>query len=157
MHIKKLFFILLCSACIHFQVKGQTITKLDKSKISFASLVNKIQSLIKAANVQGFAISIFNNNEPVYKKTFGYKRLDTKEPIKVNTNFYGASLSKAVFAVLVMKLVEEEVIDLDKSLQDYLPKPIYEYTPTKKWHDNYGDLKNDSLYKQITARMCLDH
>jgi D-alanyl-D-alanine-carboxypeptidase/D-alanyl-D-alanine-endopeptidase len=157
MHIKKLFFILLCSACIHFQVKGQTITKLDKSKISFASLDNKIQSLIKAANVQGLAISVFNNNEPVYKKTFGYKRLDTKEPIKTNTNFYGASLSKAVFAVLVMKLVEEGVIDLDKPLQDYLPKPIYEYTPTKKWHDNYGDLKNDSLYKQITARMCLDH
>ena len=157
MHIKKLFFILLCSACIHFQVKGQTITKLDKSKISFTSLDNKIQSLIKAANVQGLAISIFNNNEPVYKKTFGYKRLDTKEPIKTNTNFYGASLSKAVFAVLVMKLVEEGVIDLDKPLQDYLPKPIYEYTPTKKWHDNYSDLKNDSLYKQITARMCLDH
>jgi CubicO group peptidase (beta-lactamase class C family) len=157
MHIKKLFFILLCSACIHFQVKGQTITKLDKSKISFASLDNKIQSLIKAANVQGLAISIFNNNEPVYKKTFGYKRLDTKEPIKTNTNFYGASLSKAVFAVLVMKLVEEGVIDLNKPLQDYLPKPIYEYTPTKKWHDNYSELKNDSLYKQITARMCLDH
>jgi CubicO group peptidase (beta-lactamase class C family) len=157
MHIKKLFFILLCSACIHFQVKGQTITKLDKSKISFASLDNKIQSLIKAANVQGLAISIFNNNEPVYKKTFGYKRLDTKQPIKTNTNFYGASLSKAVFAVLVMKLVEEGVIDLDKPLQDYLPKPIYEYTPTKKWHDNYSELKNDSLYKQITARMCLDH
>ena len=157
MHIKKLFFILLCSACIHFQVKGQTITKLDKSKISFASLDNKIQTLIKAANVQGLAISVFNNNEPVYKKTFGYKRLDTKEPIKTNTNFYGASLSKAVFAVLVMKLVEEGVIDLDKPLQDYLPKPIYEYMPTKKWHDNYSNLKNDNLYKQITARMCLDH
>jgi len=157
MHIKKLFFILLCSACIHFQVQGETITKLDKSKISFTSLDNKIQSIIKAANVQGLAISVFNNNKPVYKKTFGYKRLDTKEPIKTNTNFYGASLSKAVFAVLVMKLVEEGVIDLDKPLQDYLPKPIYEYTPTKKWHDNYSELKNDSLYKQITARMCLDH
>jgi D-alanyl-D-alanine-carboxypeptidase/D-alanyl-D-alanine-endopeptidase len=56
-----------------------------------------------------------------------------------------------------MKLVEEKVIDLDKPLQEYLPKPIYEYPPTKKWHDNYSDLKNDSLYKKITARMCLDH
>jgi CubicO group peptidase (beta-lactamase class C family) len=26
-----------------------------------------------------------------------------------------------------------------------------------KWHDNYSALKNDSLYKKITARMCLDH
>jgi len=157
MFFKKVLFILLCFIALTFKIQGQTITKLDKSKLSFVSLDNKIQSLMKAANVQGLAISIFNNNEPVYKKTFGYKRIDTKEGIKTNTNFYGASLSKAVFAVLVMKLVEEGVIDLDKPLQDYLPKPIYEYTPTKKWHDNYSDLKNDSLYKKITARMCLDH
>jgi hypothetical protein len=36
----------------------------------------------------GMAITIFNNNEPVYK-TFGYKRIDTKEPIKTTTNIYG--------------------------------------------------------------------
>jgi CubicO group peptidase (beta-lactamase class C family) len=56
-----------------------------------------------------------------------------------------------------MKLVEEGVLDLDKPLVDYLSKPIYEYVPTKKWHDNYSDLKADSLHKKITARMCLDH
>jgi len=149
-----LFFFLLHLA---FFAIGQTITKLDKSKVSFVSLDSKIRLLMKAANVQGLAISIFNNSEPVYKKTFGYKRIDTKEPIKTSTNIYGASLSKAVFAVLVMKLVEEGVIDLDKPLQNYLEKPIYDYTPTKKWHDNYSDLKNDTMYKLITARMCLDH
>jgi CubicO group peptidase (beta-lactamase class C family) len=110
-----------------------------------------------AANVHGMAVTVFNKNEPVYKKTFGYKRADTKEPIGSGTNFYGASLSKAVFAVMVMKLVEEGKLDLDKPLQDYLPKPIYKYTPTKKWHDNYGDLEQDSAYKKITARMCLSH
>lgn len=136
---------------------AQSVTKLDKSTISFASLDQKINALIKAANVHGLAITVFNKNQPVYKRTFGYKNINTKEPIKGTTNFYGASLSKAVFGVLVMKLVEEKVIDLDKPLQDYLPKPIYEYTPTKKWHDNYADLKNDSLYRKITASMCLAH
>ncbi len=154
---KNLFFALLCFIGIHFKIQGQSITKLDKSKITFVTLDNKIQNLMRAANVQGLAVTVFNNNEPIYKKTFGYKRIDTKEPIKTNTNIYGASLSKAVFAVLVMKLTEEGVIDLDKPLQSYLQKPIYEYTPTKKWHDNYNDLKNDTLYKQITARMCLAH
>jgi serine-type D-Ala-D-Ala carboxypeptidase/endopeptidase len=152
---KSLFPLLFTSLC--FVASGQSITKLDKSKISFALLDKKIQALMKAAHVQGLAVSIFNNNEPVYKKTFGFKRLDTKEPIKGSTNIYGASLSKPVFAVLVMKLVEEGILELDKPLQDYLPKPIYEYTPTKKWHDNYADLKTDTLYKKITARMCLNH
>ncbi|HSF44862.1 MAG TPA: serine hydrolase domain-containing protein, partial [Chitinophagaceae bacterium] len=132
-------------------------TKLDKSKISFSDLDKTIQELMKAANIQGLAVTVFNQNEPVYKKTFGYKRIDTKAPLTTSTNIYGASLSKVVFAVLVMKLVEEGVLNLDKPLQDYLPKPIYDYTPTKKWHDNYSDLKSDSLYKKITARMCLDH
>ncbi|HVE60448.1 MAG TPA: serine hydrolase domain-containing protein, partial [Chitinophagaceae bacterium] len=135
----------------------QTITRLDKTKISAFALDNKIKYLMKAANVHGLAVSIFNKNEVVYKKTFGYKNFGLKATLQTNTNIYGASLSKAVFAVLVMKLVEESVIDLDKPLQDYLPKPIYEYTPATKWHDNYSDLKTDTIYKKITARMCLSH
>jgi serine-type D-Ala-D-Ala carboxypeptidase/endopeptidase len=154
---KNIFILLFCCHGLIFTTKGQAIIKLDKSKISFVALDNKIQSLMKAANVQGLAITIFNNNETVYKKTFGYKRIDTKDLINTYSNIYGASLSKPVFAVMVMKLVEEGVLDLDKPLQDYLPKPIYEYPPSKKWHDNYSDLKADSLYKKITARMCLDH
>ena len=151
------FVILVGLVSINFNSNSQSVTKLDKSKISFVSLDEKINAMIKAANVHGLAVAIFNNNKIVYKKTFGYKNVESKEPIKGNTNIYGASLSKVVFAVLVMKLVEEKLIDLDKPLQDYLPKSIYEYAPTKKWHDNYGDLKDDSLYNKITARMCLDH
>lgn len=136
---------------------AQNIIKLDKTEISEADLDAKIVALMKAANVQGIAVSVFNNQEPVYKKTFGYKNAITKEPINMETNFYGASLSKPVFAVLVMQLVEKGILDLDKPLQEYLPKPIYDYKPIKKWHDNYQDLKDDSAYLKITARMCLDH
>lgn len=147
-----ILFLIFHSACF-----GQHIQKLDKTQISATDLDAKITSLMKAANVQGLAVAVFNNNEPVYKKTFGYKNALTKEPIKKNTNFYGASLSKPVFAVMVMQLVQKGILDLDKPLQDYLPKPIYEYKPTKKWHDNYQDLKEDPAYLKITARMCLDH
>jgi CubicO group peptidase (beta-lactamase class C family) len=96
---------------------------------------------MQATEVHCLAITLFNNRERVYKKAFGYKRLDTKEPIRTSTNFYGASLSKAVFAVLVMKLAEEGVLDLDKHLQDYLPHPLYTYTPNKKWHHDFRELK----------------
>ncbi len=153
--MKKVSYLLLLCFC--FTAGAQTISRLDKSIISFAEIEKRIEALTKAGKVHGLAITIFNNNEPVYKRTFGYKNAVTKEEIKTSTNFYGASLSKAVFATLVMKLVEEGVIDLDKPLQSYLPKPIYDYTPEKKWHDNYGDLRNDTFYKRITARMCLTH
>lgn len=136
---------------------GQMIEQLNHKKLTVAEMDNKIKSLMVLGNVHGLAISIFNHDEPVYKKTFGYKNATTKEPIRTDCNIYGASLSKAVFATFVMQLVEKGTLNLDKPLQSYLPKPIYDYTPTKKWHDNYLDLKEDTLYAKITARMCLDH
>ncbi|MCD0474762.1 beta-lactamase family protein [Flavobacterium sp. EDS] len=159
MKIKNSLFTLLLLLLFHFSLNcfGQDIVKLDKKKISVANLDTKIESLIKSAHVEGLAIAIFNKNKVVYKKTFGYKNALTKELIKNETNIYGASLSKAVFSTMVMILVQNGILDLDKPLQDYLPKPIYEYKPTKKWHDNYQDLKRDTLYQKITARMCLDH
>jgi CubicO group peptidase (beta-lactamase class C family) len=150
-------FYFLLVLILPFDSFGQTITRLDNSKINAAQLDKKIQQLMKNGNVHGLAITVFNRNNIAYKKTFGYKRFDTKEPLQTNTNFYGASLSKAVFAVLVMKLAEENIIDLDKPLQGYLPKPIYEYGKGSSWNQDYTDLKKDSLYQKITARMCLDH
>ncbi|OKL38556.1 serine hydrolase domain-containing protein [Pontibacter flavimaris] len=148
---------LLLFTILYFPTHAQTITKLDGSNITAAALDQKIQQLMQAAQVQGLAVTVFNQNQPVYKKAFGYKNIVTKEPLKTSANLYGASLSKAVFAVLVMQLVEEGVLDLDKPLQHYLPRPIYTYTPQTKWHDDYSALKTDSLYRFITARMCLAH
>lgn len=153
----KKFFLYTCLQFIVIAIFGQAIKRIDKTTIRYSQLDSSIQRLISEANVHGLAVTIFNNNHPVYSKTFGYKNFETKEPIKLTTNFYGASLSKAVFAVLVMKLVEEEKLDLDKPLADYLPRPVYEYQTKTKWHDNYADLKELPAYKKLTARMCLSH
>lgn len=137
--------------------KAKLITRLDGTKISSDSLTRKINQLVKDAGVQGMAVAIFDKNQPVYQNVFGYKDFQNKLMLTDSTNIYGASLSKAVFSVLVMKLVENKVIDLDTPLESYLPKKIYEYEPQARWHDNYSDLKVDSLYHKITARMCLAH
>lgn len=144
--------------CLFFLFSfSQKIKKIDGSSITAKALDKKIRYLMDTAHVAGLCISIFNNNEVVYQRSFGFKNAATKEPFTPVTNIYGASLSKSLFAVLIMKLVEEGVIDLDTPLQNYLDKPIYEYTPKAKWHDDFRSLKNDTLYRQITARMCLDH
>jgi CubicO group peptidase (beta-lactamase class C family) len=151
---------LLLTAWLQFLIAVsfcQEIRRIDQTSIGKIELETQIKKLIQAANVHGLAITIFNNNHPVYSKTFGYKNFETKKPILPATNFYGASLSKAVFAVFVMKLVEEGKIDLDKPLADYLPNPIYDYPTKTKWHDNYADFKNLPAYKKLTARMCLSH
>ena len=135
----------------------QEVERLDGSGISKDSITQKINQLTKDANVQGMAIAIFNNKQAVYQNIVGYKDFPKKLILTDSTNMYGASLSKAVFGVLVMKLVEDKVIALDTPLESYLPKKIYGYKPLKRWHDDFSDLKVDSLYQYITARMCLSH
>lgn len=112
---------------------------------------------MKDASVTGMGIAVFNDGIPVYQKVFGYKNNTTKDTLQLNTNFYGASFSKAVFAVLVLKLVEQNIISLDRPLQEYLPQPVFEYGKGNSWNQDYTSLKDEPLYKKITARQCLNH
>lgn len=92
---------------------GQQLIKLNKEKIASDQLDLKVESLRKAAHIAGLEVAIFNDNKVIYRNTFGYKNTLTNEPIKNQTNIYGASLSKAVFAVMVMSLVQKGVLYLD--------------------------------------------
>ena len=149
-----ILFALVLNSCSTY---SQQISRLDGTTISKDLLTAKIKQLMNDANVQGMAVTVFNNNEIVYQNTFGYKNLEKKQILSDSTNIYGGSYSKAIFSVLVMKLVEEKVIDLDTPLESYLPKKIHEYKSLTRWHDDFTDLKVDSLYHKITARMCLNH
>ncbi|WP_417352723.1 DUF4870 domain-containing protein [Flavobacterium alkalisoli] len=155
---KAIVLILLTAFVTSCNTKStDTIERLDGSTISKDSVTYKIDHITKEAHVTGMAVAIFNNKQPVYKHVTGYKDASKKLILTDSTNIYGASLSKAVFAVLTLKMVEDGIIDLDTPLETYLPKKIYEYEPQTKWHDNYNDLRSDSLYHKITARMCLAH
>jgi CubicO group peptidase (beta-lactamase class C family) len=108
------------------------------------------------AHVTGLSIIVFNNNKPVYTRTFGYANLPENKKFTDSSHLYGASFSKAVFAYVVMQLVEEGIIGLDKPLVQYLPKPLLSYTFPGKIKD-FRDLEGDKRYEKITPRMCLDH
>jgi CubicO group peptidase (beta-lactamase class C family) len=135
---------------------GQTIKRIDGTMISADSLQTKIEYLVKAANVSGVAVSVFNKNKPVFSKTFGLANVPKNEPLLPTSVMYGASFAKMVFAYIAMQLVQEKVLDLDKPLVDYLNKPLIDYK-IEGWYRGYQDLKNDDRYKKITGRMCLTH
>lgn len=135
---------------------GQTITRIDGSTLTADELEAKITALMSAANVSGAAVSVFNQNVPVFSRTYGAAQVQGKVPLTSTSVMYAASFAKTVFAYVVMQLAEERVIDLDKPLVGYLSKPLPEYV-IKGWKRGYHDLKNDPRYKNITGRMCLNH
>ncbi len=102
------------------------------------------------ANVQGLDVAILNKGKTVFIKSYGFKNKLKQELLDTNSVMYAASFSKAVFGYLTMKLVEDNILDLDKPLYKYLSKPLPEY-------EYYADLKSDDRWKLITTRMCLSH
>ncbi|MEO6454788.1 MAG: serine hydrolase domain-containing protein [Ginsengibacter sp.] len=134
----------------------QTIKRIDGTKISVSNLQNKIEYLMKTANITGVAISVFNKNKPVFSKTFGMANVQKNEPLQQSSVMYAASFAKTVFAYIAMQFVQEKVLDLDKPLIEYLDKPLVDYK-IPGWNRGYQDLKNDDRYKKITGRMCLTH
>ena len=128
----------------------QQVERADGKKIPLTSIDRIVTKLMDTSETTGLCIGIINDNKAVYVKSYGYKNKTKNEWNDTSTCFYAASLAKPVFAFLVMQLVDEKLIDLDKPLYTYLPKPLPEY-------DDYKDLAVDEQWKLITARHCLSH
>src|SRR3569832_729593 len=101
-----------------------TFRRLDGSTLSAAEIERMVGELMTAAHVPGIAIALINDGRVVYVHAYGQRDVEQKLPLEADTVMYGASLTKAAFAYMVMQLVDEGVIDLDKSIADYLPKPL---------------------------------
>ncbi|OYU56628.1 MAG: serine hydrolase [Chitinophagaceae bacterium BSSC1] len=145
--------VLLVSGCLFLQViqaQPKQFQKADGKKIDTKLAEAQITDLMQQAEVTGLSVAVINDNKPLYVKAFGFKNKGQNAMSDTSTCFYGASLSKSLFAVLVMQLVEAGKLNLDKPIYTYLPKPIPEY-------DDYKDLSGDSRWKLITARHCLTH
>ncbi|MES2472265.1 MAG: serine hydrolase domain-containing protein [Pseudomonadota bacterium] len=97
----------------------------------------------------GLAIALIDQGRVVHVAAFG-KRNVKNEPLKTDTVMYGASLTKTVFAWLVLRLVDQGKLDLDRPLAAYLPKPLPEYPA-------YAALAGDTRWQIITARHALTH
>jgi len=128
----------------------ETIRRLDASTITSAEIDRSVAELMKAAEVTGAGIAIFNHGKIAHLKAYGFRDNEKKLPLTVDSVMSAASFSKVAFAYLVMKLVDGGKIDLDRPIYQYLPKPLPEYP-------RYADLESDPRYKQITARMLLSH
>lgn len=126
------------------------LKKPDGTTTTISSIDHIVTDLMDKGEVTGLCLGIVNDNKPAYIQTYGYKNKPLNEKLDTATCYYAASLAKSLFAYLVMQLVDKGVIDLDKPLYKYLPKPLPEYA-------NYKDLAGDERWKLLTARHCLAH
>jgi CubicO group peptidase (beta-lactamase class C family) len=107
-----------------------------------AGLERRIPDWLRASNVPGLSIVLVQGAGVAWRRSFGLKDVESKAAVESNTLFEAASMSKPVFAYVVMKLCETGVIGLDVPLTTYVSERF---------------LEGDSRLDLITARHVLSH
>jgi CubicO group peptidase (beta-lactamase class C family) len=126
------------------------MVRLDETKLSAVAIDREVTALMRSAQVAGLQLALIHDGHVTYSNVYGLRDAARKLPMSRTTVTYGASLTKAAFAYLVMQLVDERRIDLDKPIGDYLSKPLPSYR-------RYADLGRDDRWRRLTMRMLLSH
>ncbi|MYM90098.1 serine hydrolase [Rugamonas sp. FT82W] len=110
----------------------------------------EMQRLMVAAKVPGLALAVIDHGQVVSRHAYGYADVAAARPLRTDSIMYGASLTKAAFAYMVMQLVDERVLTLDAPLSTLLDKPLPGYPA-------FADLRDDPRWRLLTPRMLLSH
>jgi CubicO group peptidase (beta-lactamase class C family) len=146
------FAVLLCVTLgtIGESIDARSVRRLDASRIGAVAIDAAVRREMRLAKVPGAGIAIFNDGRIVYEKAYGLRDTARALPMTPASILTAASLTKSAFAVMVMQLASERIVDLDTPVYRYLPKPLASYP-------RYRDLAGDPRANLITLRMLLSH
>jgi D-alanyl-D-alanine carboxypeptidase len=111
----------------------KTINKIQRLIFTIALLLPAQSAFGQAPTlgkfVDGYAkkhdfsgtILIQKNAKIAYARSFGLANRQHKIPNRLETKYKVASITKALTAVLILRLYEQRKIDLDKNIKTYLP------------------------------------
>jgi CubicO group peptidase (beta-lactamase class C family) len=112
--------------------------------IDYQQLEEHIQQYIAPQAILGLAIAIVQGENVIYRKGFGVTSVeDSALPITPKTLFSIGSTSKTLNALLIMRLVEQKILELDRPIVAYLPGFVF--------------TNNPSWGERITLRHLLSH
>ena len=151
-----LFFLLAVSDCSgDRKAAGSPPRLLDGSVPDIAaSLETGIPALMEKAGIPGLQIALVRDGRVAWEGSFGIKNAGTGAPVTNETLFEAASLTKPFFAYVVMKLVDEGLIDLDRPVHLALTRAELE---TYLGHALDAPGFRRDWFERVTARHILSH
>ena len=133
------FFLLLVSPSFFEGGNKTPETSLNSLKVRSSVIATRFDSLFsELSEHKGFNgnVLVGVHGNVIYKNSFGYSNMKTKEPLNVKSVFQIASVTKQFTATAIMMLHERGLINYDDAAQRYIP---------------------DFPYKNITVRQLLSH
>ncbi len=110
----------------------------------------EVERLMAREGVEGLAVAVIEEGRVARVAAYGRRSRERDLPLTTGTVMYGASLTKTAFAYMLMQLVDEGRLELDRPVAELLPKPLPEY-------EEYRDLAGDGRWRALTPRILLTH
>ena len=108
-----------------------------------SATINRLApSLMAELKVPGVSVALIHDRQVAWSAVYGVANATTRAPVTKETAFEAASMSKPIFGLLAMQLVEQKRLDLDRPLVGYADELLV------------PDLADKGV---VTARMTLSH
>ena len=116
----------------------------------------EVRAVMAETGARGLAVAVIDGGQVNHVAVWG-ERNAAGEPLTRDTIMYGASLTKAVFAYTVMQMVDDGLVDLDRSIAEDLDQPLTAYSDADII-DAYADWTAlDERWRRLTPRILLSH
>lgn len=112
-----------------------------------SSIDTEMETFLKRWQIKGASVAVAKKGKLVYAKGFGYTDLDTEERVEPYHLFRIASVSKLITAAAIMRLYDEDLLELDAPV--FGDRGILN-TP------QYSNIKDKNFY-DVTIRHLLQH
>ncbi len=103
----------------------------------------------------GYVLMIARDGKLVDESAVGYRNIESREPMTLDTRFRIASMSKPITSVAVLMLYEEGLFQLDDPIARFLPE--FAHSRVFTGVDAHGNVMTEPAKRGITIRDLLTH
>jgi CubicO group peptidase (beta-lactamase class C family) len=127
---------------------GMSSERLDRLAAHFAGEVDR-------RGAAGYTLLVARNGRLVYSKAIGFRNLEQRVPMTLDTRFRIASMTKPVTTVAVLMLYEQGRFLLDDPVARFLPE--FAHPRVYTGGDAEGHFTTEPAHRDITIRDLLTH
>lgn len=106
-----------------------------------ATLDAEVARAMQATGARDLAVAVIDDGRVLTTAAYGERNADG-DPLQPETVMYGASLTKTVFAHLVLQLVDAGVLALDTPIDRLLAQPLPDH-PAERGYADWSALADD--------------
>jgi len=94
----------------------------SKTETAGKRINKELKKTWRKARIAGGLLAVVDDQKLIWSQTYGYANAKTRQPITGDTLFPSGELTKLITGIAAMQLVEQGLLDLDQSIDHYLPE-----------------------------------